>query len=172
VAVSNTSRKKAFVVYTHARQGRPCRPGHHKPWPQQMKPAKITGRLKLINIARVLAAMDHRDNYFYAGFIAAAKVYGAPAARACLDVRVYYTTKPFSGRYYLRPTKRVRDHDRYFLEHAYTGGGYVGVKVNACRRPGNYGDVRFHGWVSKERSYPKKLLCGGSPAGLCSNPFN
>jgi hypothetical protein len=82
------------------------------------------------------------------------------AARACVDVRVYYVTVGFFKAVLLDAYKEVKDDQVYFLEHAYHDAlarSEVNVKCFPVA-PEITGVSGSNGWALKERSYFKKKL--------------
>lgn len=82
------------------------------------------------------------------------------AARACVDVRVYYVTVEFFKAVLLDAYKEVNDDQIYFLEHAYYNAlARWGVSIKCFPvAPEITGISGSNGWVLKERSYFKKKL--------------
>jgi len=80
---------------------------------------KVTGRLKLVNVEKLLQRSNHWENYFMPVSLLRPRWIMLKAARPCVEVRVYYTTTAFFRTVLLTAYKAVRDDDVYFLEHAY-----------------------------------------------------
>jgi hypothetical protein len=124
---------------------------------------KVTGRLKVVNIDRVLPDLDSSQNYFLPISLLRPRFLVAPAARVCVEVRVYYTTRAFFLEVLLTAYKAVRDDETFFLEQAYyraiTSSPRSVARVKVFPRvPEITGMSGSNGWIFKERSWPKKML--------------
>lgn len=123
---------------------------------------KITGRLKVVNIARVWGRMDHRKNYFMPIALIRPRFLVPRGARRCVEVRVYYTTKTYFNEVLLTAYKGVRDNQVHFLEHAYYEAMAKYHKLKAVSRfpiaPEITGISGSNGWVFRERSWLKQQL--------------
>ncbi len=121
---------------------------------------KVTGRLKLVNAASVLESCRPGKNYFIPVSLLRPRWLVPEAARPCVDVRVYYVTIAFFRQVLLAAYKKVRDHDIYFLEHAYHDAlAAAPVKVTCfSTAPELIGISGSGGWRQKERSWWKKRL--------------
>jgi hypothetical protein len=121
---------------------------------------KITGRLKLINALELLRQMDEHENYFMPISLLRPQFMMPEAARRCVDVRVYYTTKAFFKEYLLLVYKDVRDKDIFFLEHVYHKAmENVASKVSRFPlAPEIIGMSGSNGWMFKERTWLQKAL--------------
>lgn len=123
---------------------------------------KITGRLKLVNSDQLLSKCDGQQNYFMPVSLLRPRFMVPKAARACVDVRVYYVTVDSFQKILLDAYKEVRDDRTYFLEHAYHDALVKsGVSVKCFPvAPEITGVSGSNGWMLKERSYLKKKLTG------------
>lgn len=121
---------------------------------------KVTGRLKLINSDQLLRQCDEQQNYFMPVSLLRPRFMVPKAARACVDVRVYYVTVEFFKAVLLDAYKEVNDDQIYFLEHAYYNAlARWGVSIKCFPvAPEITGISGSNGWVLKERSYFKKKL--------------
>ena len=130
---------------------------------------KVTGRLKVVNIAKVLRQSKATENYFMPVSLLRPRFLVPRAARPCVEVRVYYVTKEFFSTVLLNAYKGVRDDHTFFLEHAYyqaiaqsytaSTGSCSATRVRCFpTAPEITGMSGSNGWVFKERPWPKKLL--------------
>ncbi len=127
---------------------------------------KVTGRLKVVNIAKVLRQSKATENYFMPVSLLRPRFLVPRAARPCVEVRVYYVTKEFFITVLLNTYKEVRDDHTFFLEHAYyqaiahaSDAGHIPAGVRCFpTAPEITGMSGSNGWVFKERSWSKKLL--------------
>jgi hypothetical protein len=121
---------------------------------------KVTGRLKLVNSAKLLQRCNHWENYFMPVSLLRPRFMVPKPARCCVDVRVYYTTNDFFRNVLLTAYMEVRDNNVYFLEHAYHDAmARSSVKVKCFSTPPEItGMSGSNGWLFKERSFLKKLL--------------
>lgn len=121
---------------------------------------KVTGRLKVVNVDAVLQQCRHDQNYFMPISLLRPRFMVPKAARACVEVRTYYATVAFFNDVLLNAYKQVRDHDVYFLEHAYHDAiASSGIAVTCFpAAPEVTGISGSNGWVMKERSRYKKIL--------------
>jgi hypothetical protein len=121
---------------------------------------KVTGRLKLINVAELLHRCNHRENYFMPISLIRPRFMVPKAARCCVEVRVYYTTKTFFREVLFNAHKEVRDKNTFFMEHAYHKAmAMSSTKVKCFSVPPEIiGMSGSNGWMFKERSFLKKML--------------
>ncbi|HWK04827.1 MAG TPA: hypothetical protein VNS58_14400 [Puia sp.] len=121
---------------------------------------KVTGRLKVVNIAQVLRRSKAAENYFMPVSLLRPRFLVPRAARPCVEVRIYYVTKVFFRAVLLTAYKEVRDDNTFFLEHAYYQAIAATHFTVRCfpTVPEITGVSGSNGWVFKERSWPKKLL--------------
>lgn len=121
---------------------------------------KVTGRLKLVNIASLLRRADAAENYFMPISLLRPRFMVPRTARACVDVRVYYATRSFFRKVLLDAYQEVRDQDIHFLEHAfYKAISLSGNKVKCFPvAPEITGVSGSNGWIFKERPPLKKAL--------------
>jgi len=134
---------------------------------------KVTGRLKVVNIGKLLRQSRAAVNYFMPVSLLRPRFLVPRAARSCVEVRVYYVTKVFFREVLLDAYKEVRDDQTFFLEHAYYQAITQSITTATALNKGT--GSRYHircfstapeitgqsgsnGWVFKERSWPKKLL--------------
>ena len=121
---------------------------------------KVTGRLKVINIARLLRESHHEQNYFMPVSLLRPRWLVPKAARPCVDLRVYYTTTAFFRDSLMTAYHKVREREVYFLEHAWhdaMAASAVRVKCFSTA-PEFIGVSGSNGWMFKERSWWKKKL--------------
>jgi len=121
---------------------------------------KVTGRLKLINAARIMRNCKAGKNYFMPVSLLRPRFLVPKAAQPCVDIKTWYCTKHFFEEVLRFTYKTVRERDVYFLEHAYyTALKRSGAKI-ACFSPAPEftGMSGSNGWLLKERSPLKKLL--------------
>ena len=121
---------------------------------------KVTGRLKIINITGLLHRCNHWENYFMPISLLRPRFMVPKAARSCVEVRVYYTTKTFFREVLFNAHKQIRDKNTFFLEHAYHKAiemSFVKVKCFSVP-PEIIGMSGSNGWMFKERSLLKKML--------------
>jgi hypothetical protein len=124
---------------------------------------KVTGRLKVTNIARLLVMSKTTENYFMPISLLRPRWLVARAARVCVEVRAYYATKAFFREVLLTAYKEVRDDQTFFLEQA-----YYRAMINAPKwskrihcfpvSPEITGMSGSNGWTFKEHSLPRQLL--------------
>lgn len=124
---------------------------------------KVTGRLKVVNIARLLRMSKATENYFMPISLLRPRWLVARAARVCVEVRVYYTTRTFFREVLLTAGKEVRDDQTFFLEQA-----YYRAMINAPKwskrihcfpvSPEITGISGSNGWTFKEHGLPRQLL--------------
>jgi hypothetical protein len=121
---------------------------------------KVTGRLKLTNVEKLLQKAHHRQNYFMPISLIRPRWLVPPAARPCVEVRVYYTTKDVFKNVLLDAYLNVSDDKTYFLEHAYHDAlAASAVKVQCFPlAPEITGTSGSNGWSFRERPIWKKLL--------------
>jgi hypothetical protein len=121
---------------------------------------KVTGRLKIINTEKLLHKVHHRQNYFMPISLIRPRWLVPPAARPCVEVRVYYTTKDVFKDVLLDAYRKVSDDKTYFLEHAYHDAlAASAVKVQCFPlAPEITGTSGSNGWSFRERPIWKKLL--------------
>lgn len=121
---------------------------------------KITGRLKVTNMAALLRSSDANRHYFMPVSLFRPRWLVPKAARPCVDTRVYHVTKDFFRRHLLLVYKEVREKEVYFLEHAYYKAiVQSGVPVKCFNPPPEIiGMSGSNGWMFKERSPLRKLL--------------
>ncbi|HEX9511840.1 MAG TPA: hypothetical protein VF939_15220 [Puia sp.] len=123
---------------------------------------KVTGRLKVVNIDKVLRHSKASENYFMPVSLLRPRFLVPRAARPCVEVRVYYVTKVFFRDVLLTAYKQVRDDHTFFLEHAYYQAIAQSPAASSVRcfptAPEITGISGSNGWVFSERSWPKKLL--------------
>ena len=121
---------------------------------------KVTGRLKLINAEKLLQKAHHQQNYFMPISLIRPRWLVPPAARPCVEVRVYYTTKDVFKNVLLDAYLNVSDDKTYFLEHAYHDAlAASAVKVQCFPlAPEITGTSGSNGWSFRERPIWKKLL--------------
>lgn len=122
---------------------------------------KVTGRLRVVNIDKILRRSKASENYFMPVSLFRPRFLVPRAARPCVEVRVYYVTRAFFRDVLLTAYKEVRDDDTFFLEHAYYRA--IARATPASVRcfpvaPEITGVSGSNGWVFKERSWLKKLL--------------
>lgn len=122
---------------------------------------KVTGRLKVINIDKVLLRSKASENYFMPVSLLRPRFLVPKAARPCVEVRVYYVTKTFFREVLLNTYKEVSDDHIFFLEHAY----YQAIARSSAASvrcfptaPDITGMSGSNGWVFKKRSLLKTLL--------------
>ena len=121
---------------------------------------KVTGRLKLINVTQLLGKCNHWENYFMPISLLRPRFMLPKAARCCVEVRVYYTTKAFFRDVLFYAYKEVSDKNTFFMEHAYHNAmemSSVNVKCFSVA-PEIIGMSGSNGWIFKERSLLKKML--------------
>ena len=121
---------------------------------------KVTGRLKVANVGKLLRHCNHGENYFNPISLLRPRFMAPKAARCCVDTRVYYSTKKFFRDILLDAYKEVRDNNVFFLEHAYhkaIADSTVKVKCFPVA-PEITGVSGSNGWIFKERGLTKKLL--------------
>src|SRR5688572_8374543 len=121
---------------------------------------KVTGRLKLINVSELLRRCNHWENYFMPVSLLRPRFMVPKAARGCVEVRVYYTTKKFFKEVLFTAHKEVRDGNTFFMEHAYHKAMAISsTKVKCFSVPPEItGMSGSNGWMFKERSFLKKML--------------
>ena len=121
---------------------------------------KVTGRLKVINIDKVLKDCNHWENYFNPISLLRPRFLVPKEARPCVEVRVYYATTDFFRNVLLEAYTRVRDKNKYFLEHAYHEAiASSSIKVKCfSTAPEITGMSGSNGWMFKERSGLTKIL--------------
>lgn len=121
---------------------------------------KVTGRLKLINSDKLLRKCNHWENYFMPVSLLRPRWMLPKAARPCIDVRVYYTTKDFFNDVLLNAYSNVSDKNIFFLEHAYHQAiAHSPVKVKCFSiAPEITGMSGSNSWLFKERSPLKKIM--------------
>lgn len=121
---------------------------------------KVTGRLKLVNIARLLRESHYERNYFMPVSLLRPRWLVPKAARPCVDLRAYYTTKIFFTEVLITAYHKVREREVYFLEHAWHDAMAVSPVQVQCfsTAPEFNGMSGSNGWVFKERSWWKKRL--------------
>ena len=126
---------------------------------------KVTGRLKVVNIARVLAQLNPCQNYFMPVSLLRPRWLVPKAARPCVEVRVYYATRAFFQEILLRAHRDVRDDQTFFLEHAY----YKAIANSAAADgaaivksfptvPEIIGVSGSNGWTFRERGPLRKAM--------------
>lgn len=123
---------------------------------------KVTGRLKLVNSDQLLRQCNEQQNYFIPVSLLRPRFMVPKAARACVDVCVYYVTVDFFQQILLDAYKEVRDDQTCFLEHAYHDALLKSGASVKCFpvAPEIIGMSGSNGWMLKERSYLKKKLIG------------
>jgi hypothetical protein len=124
---------------------------------------KVTGRLRLTNAEKLLRKADYRQTYFMPVSLIRPRWLVPAAARPCVEVRVYYTTKAIFRDILLDAYREVSDDRTYFLEHAYHDA-LAASRVNVqCfpTAPEITGISGSNGWSFKERPGWKKLLIRG-----------
>jgi len=121
---------------------------------------KVTGRLKLINTEKLLRKASHWQNYFMPVSLIRPRWLVPPAARPCVEIRVYYTTKDVFKNVLLDAYKKVSDDTTYFLEHAYHDALAASAVKLQCfpLAPEITGTSGSNGWTFRERPFWKKLL--------------
>jgi len=124
---------------------------------------KVTGRLKVVNINKIVQCIDAAENYFMPISLLRPRFLVPRAARPCVEVRVYYVTKPFFNEVLLTAYQTVRDDETFFLEHAYhqaiaRSPGFIKKVKCFPVAPEITGMSGSNGWIFKERSWPKKML--------------
>lgn len=121
---------------------------------------KVTGRLKVTNIDQVLDRSNRWENYFMPISLLRPRFMVPGAARRCVDVRVYYTTRDFFKNVLLTAYKKVRDDETLFLEHAYHDAMKLFAEKVKCFAvaPEIIGMSGSNGWIFTQRTYLKKLL--------------
>lgn len=124
---------------------------------------KATGRLKVININKIVQRIDGAENYFMPVSLLRPRFLVPRAARPCVEVRVYYVTRTFFNEVLLTAYKTVRDNETFFLEHAYhqaIARSLRFIEKVKCFpvAPEITGMSGSNGWIFKERSRPKKVL--------------
>lgn len=121
---------------------------------------KVTGRLKLVNIDRLLRKCDHWENYFMPVSLIRPRFMVPKPARACVEVKAYYTTKKYFKDVLFNAHAEVRDKNTFFLEHAYHKAMATSpVNVKCFPTPPEFvGISGSNGWTIKERSRLKKML--------------
>lgn len=121
---------------------------------------KVTGRLKLINTEKLLRRADHHQNYFIPVSLIRPRWLVPPAARPCVEIRVYYTTKDVFKAVLLDAYLTVSDDRTYFLEHAYHDALASSTVKLQCfpLAPEIIGTSGSNGWSFRERPIWKKLL--------------
>jgi len=121
---------------------------------------KVTGRLKLVNIAKLLRRSDHWENYFMPISLLRPRFLVPRAARPCVEVNVYYSTKVLFMDVLLSAYKEVRDDHVFFLEHAYYKAIARSSAIVKCFSvaPEITGISGSNGWILKKRSPLKKML--------------
>jgi hypothetical protein len=119
---------------------------------------KVTGRLRLTNIDKMLPSIDEEENYFMPVYL---DRWLAPRnARQCVELRTYYATTAFFGRVLLHAYKDTMDDAVYFLEHAY----YAAIAKSGARTrhfkvlPEIVGMSGSNGWSFRERNALQKLM--------------
>jgi hypothetical protein len=121
---------------------------------------KVTGRLKVLNVAALLQKSDSRKNYFMPVSLLRPRFMVPLAARSCVDTRVYYTTRDFFSQVLLDAYQNVSDETIHFLEHAY----YSAIASSPSRvqcfpvAPEIIGISGSNGWNFHERSRLKKIM--------------
>jgi hypothetical protein len=121
---------------------------------------KVTGRLKLINTEKLLRKASHWQNYFMPVSLIRPRWLVPPAARPCVEVRIYYTTKDVFKNVLLDAYLTVSDDLTYFLEHAYHDALAASAVKLQCfaLAPEITGTSGSNGWSFRERPIWKKLL--------------
>jgi len=131
---------------------------------------KVTGRLKVLNIGRLLQRCDAHEVYFMPVSLIRPRFLVPRAARPCVEVRAYYTPIDFFKEVLLDAYKEVSDERVFFLEHAYHR-----AMVRASSSPSSPGQTTYkikcfplapeitgvsgsNGWTFRERSGWKKAL--------------
>ncbi|HET9429636.1 MAG TPA: hypothetical protein VFO70_00610 [Chitinophagaceae bacterium] len=121
---------------------------------------KVTGRLKFINVDRVLSRCNHWENYFMPVSLIRPRFMVPKPARSCVEVKAYYTTIKYFKEVLFNAHTDVRDKNRFFLEHAYHKAmalSPVNVKCFPIA-PEFVGISGSNGWKIKERGRLKKML--------------
>lgn len=121
---------------------------------------KVTGRLKLTNTEKLLRRAHHRQNYFMPISLIRPRWLVPPAARPCVEIRVYYATKDVFKTVLLDAYRKVSDDKTYFLEHAYHDALAASAVTVQCfpLAPEITGTSGSNGWSFRERPIWKKLL--------------
>lgn len=124
---------------------------------------KATGRLKVVNINKIVQGIDTAENYFMPISLLRPRFLVPRAARPCVEVRVYYVTRAFFNEVLLTAYKTVRDDETFFLEHAYhqaiaRNPRFIEKVKCFPVAPEITGMSGSNGWIFKERSRSKKLL--------------
>lgn len=119
---------------------------------------KVTGRLRLVNIGKMLPQMNEKVNYFMPVYLDRLRV--PEKARRCVELRVYYATTTFFRNVLLQAYKDTRDDEVYFLEHAYYAAiARSGIKPRRFKiLPEIVGISGSNGWSFRERTPLEKLL--------------
>ena len=121
---------------------------------------KVTGRLKLINTEKLLRKAGHGQNYFMPVSLIRSRWLVPRAARPCVEVRVYYTTKDVFKTVLRDAYREVSDDKTYFLEHAYHDALAASAVKLQCFpvAPEITGISGSNGWRFRERPVWKKIL--------------
>jgi hypothetical protein len=124
---------------------------------------KVSGRLRLTNVEKLLGKANHQRTYFMPVSLIRPRWLVPAAARPCVEVRVYYTTKIVFSAVLLDAYRQVSDDRTYFLEHAYHDAlAASSVKVHCFpAAPEIAGMSGSNGWSFKERPGWKKVLIRG-----------
>lgn len=130
---------------------------------------KVTGRLKVVNIVKVLAQLHPAENYFMPISLVRPRWLVPKAARPCVEVRVYYATRAFFQEILLRAHRDVRDDQTFFLEHAYYKAIAEAAENHAATNgaaivksfptvPEIIGVSGSNGWTFRERGPLRKAM--------------
>lgn len=121
---------------------------------------KVTGRLKVVNMRRLLNSCKTLENYFMPVSWIRPRILVPRAARDCLEVRVYYSTVQFFREVLLKAYTGVSDEKIFFLEHAYHKAIATSPFTVKCFPvpPEITGISGSNGWTFRERNILQKAL--------------